>query len=440
MSSRALPRPIWWFVPLAGAFAVALVLVWPGGGGLPRQASQTALATSIDDVARFWESKVERDARDFIALNQLADTYIRRARQRGDVSDLSRAEAALRASIELGPSVNYGGVARLAAVYVEMHRFDQALPLAQDAIALKPTEAYAYGVAGDALLALGRYDEAGAAYGTMVTLAPGLVSFARLAALHEVSGDPSAAAREWRNAIDAATTRAEDAAWARAQYGHFLFDQGDLNAAHTQYRSAIEAVPGFWQAEAGLARVAAARGDLSTAAELYAGVVARRPDLTFVVALGDVYTALGADAKAAEQYALAEAIGRLYEANGVRSDLALARFLADHGSAETAVERARSAYAARPSVYAADALAWALHRAGRSSEAAPYVEEALRLDTLKPLFFYHAGMIRLALGDRPGAAEALGRALAMNPEFAPLYAAEAAGTLRILEASVRVAS
>ncbi|MGW5686890.1 hypothetical protein, partial [Nonomuraea sp. NPDC003754] len=57
------------------------------------------------------------------------------------------------------------------------------------------------------------------------------------------------------------------------------------------------------------------------------------------------------------------------DAAAVRDDLTWAEFEADHGSPAKAVAHARAEYARHPNLTAADALAWALHRAGRDREA-----------------------------------------------------------------------
>ena len=48
----------------------------------------------------------------------------------------------------------------------------------------------------------------------------------------------------------------------------------------------------------------------------------------------------------------------------------LALFEADHGDPARAVAMARAAYSRRPTIHAADAPAWALHRAGHDAAAA----------------------------------------------------------------------
>jgi hypothetical protein len=81
----------------------------------------------------------------------------------------------------------------------------------------------------------------------------------------------------------------------------------------------------------------------------------------------------------------------------------------------------------------ADALAWALHANGLDRRALRYSTRALSLGTRNALFCFHAGMIRLGLGDRDGARRLLARALDTNPRFSIRYSAAARRTLRSLE-------
>jgi len=147
---------------------------------------------------------------------------------------------------------------------------------------------------------------------------------------------------------------------------------------------------------------------------------------------GELYQRRGDEAAAERQYELVRQIDRLASDSGVNTDLELALFLADHGDAAQAVERARAAYKQRPSIHAADALGWSLLRAGRFAEARPYADQALRLGTRDPRLLFHAGMIARAAGDVAAARAWLQAALALNPQFAVLGASEAAAALREL--------
>jgi tetratricopeptide (TPR) repeat protein len=100
-------------------------------------------------------------------------------------------------------------------------------------------------------------------------------------------------------------------------------------------------------------------------------------------------------------------------------------FQAEHGDAPAALAAAQAAYARRPSIWVADALAWALHAAGRYAEALPYADQALKLGTRNALLHYHRGVIRAAVDDRAGAKADLTTALAINPHFSVRHAPQA---------------
>jgi tetratricopeptide (TPR) repeat protein len=144
---------------------------------------------------------------------------------------------------------------------------------------------------------------------------------------------------------------------------------------------------------------------------------------------------MGEKKEAAEQYALVRAIDKLYRANGVDTDLEIALFYADHDmKLQTSLEKARSAYDARPSIHAADALAWTLYKTGNYKEAQKHSSEALKLGTRDPLKLFHASMIAKALGQREQAREYLQQAVELNPHFSLLYSDEAADSLKALNA------
>jgi tetratricopeptide (TPR) repeat protein len=159
------------------------------------------------------------------------------------------------------------------------------------------------------------------------------------------------------------------------------------------------------------------------------------PLAEYAINLGDVYAKMGERQKAAEQYALVRVIDKLYRANGVDTDLEIALFYADHDmKLQTSLEKARSAYDARPSIHAADALAWTLYKTGNYKEAQKHSSEALKLGTRDPLKLFHAGMIAKALGQREQAREYLQQAVELNPRFSLLYGDEAADSLKALNA------
>jgi tetratricopeptide (TPR) repeat protein len=219
------------------------------------------------------------------------------------------------------------------------------------------------------------------------------------------------------------------------QLGNLWFTSGNLEEAQKAYGLSTKTVGAYAPALAGQARVAVARGDLDRAATLYQQAFNRMPLPEYAIALGDVYAEMGDEVKAEEQYDLVRSMDKLLRANGVDTDLEIALFNADHGmNLQTSLGKARAAYDARPSIHAADALAWTLYKTGDYEEAQKYSSEALKLGTRDPLKLFHAGMIAKALSQREQAREYLQQAVDLNPHFSLLYSDEAADSLKALNA------
>jgi tetratricopeptide (TPR) repeat protein len=161
-------------------------------------------------------------------------------------------------------------------------------------------------------------------------------------------------------------------------------------------------------------------------------VVARYPLPSYVIALGDLYTAAGDTAQAERQYELVRVEEKLFQANGVNVDLELALFDADHGSPADALATARAEWGRRHSILVADALGWALYANGRYDEALKYSRFAGKLGYRSALLVFHRGMIEKALGDRAAARRDLREALAINPHFSIQYSSVAEHTLAAL--------
>jgi tetratricopeptide (TPR) repeat protein len=278
-------------------------------------------------------------------------------------------------------------------------------------------------VIGDALVELGRYEEAFAAFDRMADLKPGIASYARVSYARELLGDGPGAIEAMELAVDAARGAAEPMAWTLVQLGKLHWQRGGLDEAESNYRRALDVYPDYVYALDGLAQVEGARGNFAEAVELEERAVALSPLPQFVTQLGDLYRVSGQEELAREQYELMDAIQTLLDSNGVRTELETAVYYADHGiRLDRALELARVAQAERPSIYGDDALAWALERNGRCEEARTYSERSLRLDTADPVLFFHRGMIERCLGNAGEAAAWFRRALALNPDFSLLWA------------------
>jgi tetratricopeptide (TPR) repeat protein len=354
-----------------------------------------------------------------LALLGLA--YQQAARDSGDPSYYPKSEAVLRRALRLGQD-DLLATSGLGALELSRHHFREALVLGRRAVALSPTTARGYGIVGDALVELGRYEEAFAAFDRMVSLKPSLSSYARISYARELLGDVRGAAEAMQLAVDAATGQREGQAWAYTQLGKLYATHGQLRAAERRFRRALGVRAGYVYALDGLAQVSAARGRLGEAIALERRAAEAMPLPQLVATLGDLLGASGDGRGAARQYALIGAIDRLFRANGVRVDLESALFDVDHGiQLRRALARARAARADRPSIDGDDVLAWALARNGRCGEALRLSKRALRLGTVDASRFFHRGMIERCLGNRAESKRWFRRALAVNPHFSVIW-------------------
>jgi tetratricopeptide (TPR) repeat protein len=380
-------------------------------------------------VARL-EQRVQENPRDAEGSSLLGLGYQQRARETGDPSFYARSEEALRRALALAPRDGLA-VTGLAALAASRHSFEEARRLAERARRLAPGLTAVNGILGDALVELGRYEEAFAAFDRMAARKPSLAAYARIAYARELLGDPAGAIEAMKLAVDAGVGGGENEAWALVELGHLYFNSGRLRLAERAYREALARFPGYHRAQAGLGRVRAARGNLDAAVGLYRRALEAVPLPEYAAALGEALEAAGRTAEAEEAYAVVDATQRLLEANGVRTDLEIALVDLDRGRrVADALARAREAYVERRSVQAEDILAWALYKNGRCREARVHSELALRLGTRDARMLFHRGLIERCLGRRDEAEAFLRRALAVNPYFSLRHAPVARKALR----------
>ena len=399
-------------------------------GSLFDSASRTT--TSTDTLIQTLQERLRSNSNDWQSYSQLGLAYLQKARETGDPTYYQKSEEALDKVMALQPD-DYAAISAAGALALARHDFSAALEWGRKARQLNPDRAYAYGVIADAQIELGRYEEAIATLQTMVDLRPDMSSYSRISYLRELHGDTEGALEMMQLAVDSGIPTAESTAWVRTQLGTLYFNTGDLDYAELEYRRTLQNRPDYIYALAGLGRVRAAQGDMEAAIQYLNQAVAIMPLPEFVITLGDLYQASGQPEAASRQYQLLAAIEKLHRANGVDMDMEIALFNADHDrNLEETLALARKAYANRPGIQGADALAWALYQVGDYEEAEKYAAEALKLGTKDSLKLFHAGMIALALGDNVQARKYLEQALAINPHFSILYAEQTQRTLETL--------
>ena len=420
---------------LAGGAAAVIAAAALLGGvlrGASSSAAGVAPSVSTDRLAggfaagdttglvRTLQTTLEAHPADAKSWALLGLAYQQRARETGDPAYYTRSAGVLARSLALEPD-DLTAVGGLGSLALSRHRFRDALALGRRALRISPSTARGYGVVGDALLELGRYPAAFAAFDTMTRLKPSLSAYARVSYARELLGDQAGAVAAMKLAVGAASDAPEAAAWTHVQLGKLYWTHGRVDAAGGGYRRALRLFPGYVYAFDGLAQVEWARGHRSRAIALERRAVDAIPLPQFAGALGDMLAASGRQAAARRQYATVAGIERLLAATGARTDLEAAQFDVDHGVRPRAtLALARRARQARPSIDGDDVLAWALARNGRCGEALVHSRRALRLGTEDATKLFHRAYVERCLGRdaRPWAR----RALALNPHFSILWA------------------
>jgi tetratricopeptide (TPR) repeat protein len=423
---------------IAGTAAATAAAVLALGGvfqhSAPAAAASDALPTAVAaELAKGFaagdteaeiaglQGELRLNPRNVKALDTLGLAYEQRVRETGDATYYGKAQGILRESLSLAPRdlIATAGLGQLA---LSRHRFREALALGVRARTISATTAGVYGVIGDAELELGRYRTAFRAFDRMASIKPSVASYARVSYARELLGHTPAAERAMALAASAAVGEQEASSWTHTQLGLLYLGHAKPRRALEQLEQALTLDPTYYIALDGMAQVQLGLGHAREALAFERRAVNRVPLPQQVGLLGDLYRVTGDRVDANHEYALIGVIEKLLAANGVKNDLDIALFDADHGIAlRHALALARKGYVDRPSVFGDDVLGWVLARNGRCGEALTYANRSLRLGTQDALKFFHRGWISACLGDRTAAALWYGRALALNPRFSVLW-------------------
>ena len=361
----------------------------------------------------------------------LGDAYLQKARETGDPSFYTRAERSFDAALrrdarDVTATVGAGTLANTR------HDFRDGLRLGLLAHRLAPALVRPYTVIADSQIELGRYRAAERTIQRLVDLKPTLAAYARVSYFRELTGDLDGAVQAMGLAASAGGGTPENTAYVQTLLGDLELQRGRVTEARRAYREALAGVPGYPPATAGLAKVDIARDRLAGAARLLRGASARLPLTSYLTLLAEVELAAGHHGAAARELDVVRAQQRLLRSAGARPDAELVVFDATHGYPPAAVRLGRQVWRAAPSVRSADALGWALTRAGRPRAGLRWARRALRLGSRDPLFHFHAGIAAKAAGERALARRELALALSLNPAFSPLYSQWARRALEAL--------
>ncbi|MFS4096926.1 tetratricopeptide repeat protein, partial [Streptomyces sp. AF1A] len=385
------------------------------------------------------EQRVRARPRDAGAWAVLGAAYVERGRRTADAANYPKAERALRTSLEVRGERNAEALEGLAALALARRDFQEAKEYGEQALQLTPKRWSAYPPLIDAYTGLGDYKAVGSTLDKLLKLhtdagdRPAVM--AKVSAVYRDRGWREDAAAQLTDAAAAARTPAQQAAYL-AGVGQLAWERGDLQDALRHYDAALRLDPDQREAPAGRGRVLAALGRTAEAVAAYRAGLARQPSPRDAFELGELYASLGKSRQAHDQFDRMRDLALREADDGVDVELLIGRYEADHGDPLEAVDRLRDEWERQPGIEVADALGWALHRAGQEEEALDYASTATDGEkgggVLSALYAFHRGMIEVELGMDGAARRHLQRALRINPHFSPLWAPEAKDMLRTL--------
>ena len=404
------------FVLVGGAIAIVVLPHLLSGSADPRIALDPK---RVDGQIQSLTQAIAANPQKVSSYVSLSQAYLQKVRETADASYYEKINDLMDRAEKIDPKdVN---IPRMrASVMLGRHHFREAHAYALRAVTLAPDSNINYGLLGDSQIELGQYEDAAASFQKMVNLRPDYSSYIRIAYIRELYGDVGGAKEALQSAIEFGSSFKENIAFAYVELGK-LDMRDDIHTAVREFEHATAIVPDYPPALEGLGKIAFFKGDDKSAETYFQKAFTKLAIVQYAIDLGDLYTQQGDTTKAKQYYTIAELAFQKSVQSGVDTDLEESLFLSDHDmDLPKALAQAKGAYVDRPSVYAADYLAWALYKNGQVKEAKGYSKEALRLGEVDPLILFHQGQIAIKNGDELAGKKYLTLSLKLNPYFSLL--------------------
>ncbi|ROQ71726.1 tetratricopeptide repeat protein [Streptomyces sp. CEV 2-1] len=404
----------------------------PVSGPVSRAMMATAAGSpaSLSDLTALmgdrqaWVGTHPSDAQSWAVLGS---AYVEWGRRAADPAYYTRAEKALKRSLDVQPGDrgNEAAWVGLASLANARNDFVTAKKWGETVRARLPKQWTVYPELIDAYNGLGDLKSATTAVERYAALRAGVPSLGLTAQMYRDRGWREDALATAQDAANRARTPAEKAA-CLFRLGELAWERGEPQEAVAQYGAALRTDRAHHASLAGRARALAALGRTDEAQRDYRAALAKSPRPEYMLELGELYESLGLDGDSVNQYTRLRRALTGAGAQGVDDALLLGRFEAAHGDANAAVEQLRAEWGrGHHSAAVADALGWALHRSGDSDSALEYAQKAVDSGGRNAAYAYHLGMVQHALNDLGPARRHLEEALRTNPQFSPLDAPRA---------------
>lgn len=381
------------------------------------------------------KQQIAADAKKVQAYNELANAYLRRARETADARYLKDAESALAEGLKLDAEdfqLKRTGV----ALHLSRHEYAEARDAASLLHRRTPDDVITYGLLAEAEIALGDYDNAEKNAQWEMNLRPNNTPALLVGAeLRTLFGSPHGAI-QFLNRAYAQTSpiEVEEQAWIANQIAAIQIGSGNIDAAVSILEKADEIFPHYPYTLENMAHVRLAQNRAADAVTLLTELRKSDSDAHVVYELAKAQSAAGQAADARKTYAEFE---KLATDPATRSDDAthdlILLYAETPAKAAEALKIAQHEFDARQDVWTLDAYAWALYANGKFEQADGAIRKAMTVGVQSAQIFDHAGHIAQKLNRDADAAKDFELCLRSNPQSQ--FAADARQSLSVVSAT-----
>jgi len=357
-------------------------------------AKATEWAKTQEKMAEL-KSKIAARPEDVKLRLQAATIFIAEQRITGEHHFYYTAiEKILNGILKLEPK-NFEATVYKASLRMSQHQFADAKKLAEEAMAINPSNAYVYGILVDANVELGNYEEAVAMSDKMQALKPSLESYSRASYLREIYGDVPGAIAAMKLAVAAGLPGSEPQSWSRNILGELYFNNNQMDAAEGTYAENLLLRPSYAPSMAGLAKVETKKKNYQRALALLDSAIALMPQAAFEEQKAEVYIAMGDTKKAADKFNEVQKL-LIKDANTPQHSvsLELAKSFQKTNQWDSAKKYALLEYNIRPkNIDVNNELAWIAYNQKDIPQAKEYLKTALSTGSKNPELLQRAALI-----------------------------------------------
>ncbi|MCH9698894.1 MAG: tetratricopeptide repeat protein [Gammaproteobacteria bacterium] len=301
-----------------------------------------------------------------------------------------------------------------AHVLNNLHRFKEAEVIATQAVTQRG-QWFEYAILGDAQMEQGRLNDAEQSYQHMIDQRPGPQAYSRAAHMRWLFGDVDGAIDLMLLAVQAnSSSQSEYQAWANVRLASYLFQQADFNSANKLLQQVLQQHPNYAPALLLRGRMFLAEDNFTRAISVFQAAAQLNPLPEYYWLLAEAFAQSGMQQQAES------ILQSLHTVAAVEDQRTYSLFLSTTNTdTNQALTLAEQEMQIRQDVFSKDALAWALYKTNRFTQALKVLDDVMLADTEDARLFYHAALIYQSNAQYQKASSAYHDALALQHMLYP---------------------